>query len=368
MGFQCGIVGLPNVGKSTMFNALTESGIPAENYPFCTIEPNVGTVSVPDPRLYNLEEIQPTEKVIPAVTHFVDIAGLVEGASKGEGLGNQFLGHIRNVQAIIQMVRVFDDPDIQHVNQKVDPMGDVEVIETELCLADLEQIEKQIIRYQKMKKVPGKEGKKAEENIVALEKMKAYVADGILLRDLEMDDTMLSIQKDCNFLTAKPMVYVANIADPDYSQDSNSANDFMTTMIQRGQKTLSLCAKVESEIAMLPADDRKEFLEELGLQESGLDRLVRAGYELLGLQTFFTVGPKEIRAWTIPKGATAVEAAAVIHTDFAKNFIRAEVIHFDDYISSSGEAGAKKNGLWSLEGKDYIVQDGDVIFFRVNQK
>ncbi len=362
MGFKCGIVGLPNVGKSTLFNALTNSAIGAENFPFCTIDPNVGIVPVPDPRLNKITQIVNPKQTIPAHMEFVDIAGLVEGASKGEGLGNQFLSHIRETHAIAQVVRCFEDENIVHVSGKVNPLSDLEVINTELCLADQESVDKAL---QKVVKNTRSGDKTALKQQSILENLAAHVDEGKPVRSFEISAEDRTFLNELHLLTAKPMLYIANVEESGIEN-----NDWLAKLIDHakseGSDVIPVCAAIESEIAQLEDDDKLEFLNEMGLTEPGLNRIIRAGYELLGLQTYFTAGPKEVRAWTIKKGDTAPKAASKIHTDFEKGFIRAEVIGYDDYINCNGENGAKEAGKWRLEGKEYIVNDGDVMLFRFN--
>ena len=362
MSIKCGIVGLPNVGKSTLFNALTEAGIQAENYPFCTIEPNVGVVPVPDPRLEQLAEIVRPEQVLHATVDFLDIAGLVAGASKGEGLGNKFLANIRETDAIAQVVRCFADENVVHVSGKVDPVGDIEVINTELALADLETVEKNINRVSKVAKSGDKE---AKARLVLLERIRMHLDAGKLARTLELDEEQRRQIHDLHLLTLKPTMYIANIAED--GLENNPDLDAVQKIAEaEGSECVPICAAIEAELVELDAEERSAYLEELGLAEPGLNRVIRAGYRLLGLQTFFTAGPKEVRAWTVRVGSAAPKAAAVIHTDFEKGFIRAEVIGFDDYIRYRGESGAREAGKLRLEGKDYVVQDGDVMHFRFN--
>jgi GTP-binding protein YchF len=362
MALHCGIVGLPNVGKSTLFNALTRAAIAAENYPFCTIDPNVGVVPVPDPRLDALAELVKPERVVPATIEFVDIAGLVAGASKGEGLGNQFLGHIRETDAIAHVVRCFQDTDIAHVSGKVDPAHDIEIINTELGLADLATVDKALQRVAKLAKAGNKE---PLEKMKLLEQVHAHLDAGRPVRSMPLDAGSQTLLKELHLLTAKSTLYIANVQEDGF-HDNPLLETVRAIAEQEGAAVVPVCAALEAEIATLADDDKKEFLAELGLDEPGLDRVVRAAYRLLNLATFFTAGVKEVRAWTIPTGATAPQAAAVIHTDFEKGFIRAEVIAYADYIAHSGEQGAKDAGKWRLEGKDYIVRDGDVIHFRFN--
>ena len=362
MGFKCGIVGLPNVGKSTLFNALTNSGISAENYPFCTIDPNIGVVPVPDPRLDQLAALVNPKQVIPAHMEFVDIAGLVKGAAEGEGLGNQFLAHIRETHAIAQVVRCFDDANVVHVAGKVDPLSDIDVINTELCLADQETLDRAL---QKVIKVAKSGDKAARQQQTLLEKVMAHVDRGSPVRSLQLSDEEKNRIADLQLLTDKPTLYIANVEESGMS--SNKWLRELAALAEReGSEVIPVCAAIESEIAELDEADKKEFLKDMNIEEPGLNRIIRAGYKLLGLQTFFTAGPKEVRAWTIRVGDTAPMAAGRIHTDFEKGFIRAEVIAFADYIACGGEAGAKEAGKWRLEGKEYIVQDGDVMLFRFN--
>ena len=362
MGIQCGIVGLPNVGKSTLFNALTKAGIQAENYPFCTIDPNVGVVPVPDPRLEALAAIVKPQKIIPATVEFVDIAGLVAGASKGEGLGNQFLGHIRETDAIAQVVRCFEDDDIVHVSGRVNPGEDIETINTELALADLATVEKALQRAEKAAKSGGRE---ALERKALLERAQAHLNTGAPLRALALEAGERELLRELFLLTGKPALYVANVAEGGF--ENNPFLDQVREIAAReGAEVVPVCAAIEAELAELDDADKAEFLADYGLSEPGLDRVIHAAYRLLGLQTYFTAGPKEVRAWTVRVGATAPQAAAVIHTDFERGFIRAEVIAYADYIAFNGEAGAREVGKWRLEGKEYVVQEGDVMHFRFN--
>ena len=362
MGFKCGIVGLPNVGKSTLFNALTRSGIAAENYPFCTIDPNVGVVPVPDPRLQQLADLVKPQKTIPAYMEFVDIAGLVAGASRGEGLGNRFLAHIRETHAIAQVVRCFENENITHVAGRIDPLSDIEVINTELCLADQETVERALQRCTKMSKSGDRKTGKLQ---TVLEEIMAHLDTGSPARSMKNIENYLDDIRDLHLLTVKPNLYIANV-DEEGIENNPWLDRLRTLADQENSQVISVCAAMESEIAELDEDGRMEFLESMGLQEPGLNRIIRAGYQLLGLQTFFTAGPKEVRAWTIRRGSTAPQAAGVIHTDFQKGFIRAEVTAFADYIQYKGEQGARDAGKWRLEGKEYIVEDGDVILFRFN--
>jgi GTP-binding protein YchF len=367
MALKCGIVGLPNVGKSTLFNALTKAGIAAENYPFCTIEPNVGVVEVPDARLAALAGISRPERVVPATVEFVDIAGLVAGASKGEGLGNQFLANIRECDAIAHIVRCFEHPDIVHVAGRIDPVGDVEVVNTELALADLQTVDKQLARYSKVARTgaAGEEKKEAVRLVAALDKIQPVLNQARPARSVALSAEERSTLAPLFLLTMKPTMYVANVDEHGFT--GNSLLDELQAFAAReSAPVVPVCAKIEAEIADLAAEDKALFLQDMGMQEPGLARLIRAGYALLGLHTYFTAGPKEVRAWTIPAAATAPQAAGVIHTDFERGFIRAEVISFDDFVAHRGELGAKEAGRMRLEGKDYVVRDGDVVHFRFN--
>jgi GTP-binding protein YchF len=362
MSLKCGIVGLPNVGKSTLFNALTKAGIAAENYPFCTLEPNIGIVEVPDPRLERIAAIVKPEKVVPAITQFVDIAGLVAGASKGEGLGNQFLAHIRETDGIAHVVRCFVDENVVHVAGKVDPVSDIEVIHTELALADLATVEKAAARVSGRAKSGDKESIRMAS---VLEQVRAHLDAGKPARSLGLEEAANVLIRPLCLLTAKPVIYVANVDEHRFT-DNPTLDPVVELAKTEGAPVLPVCASLEAEIADMAEEDKRVFLADMGLEEPGLDRLIRAAYGLLGLQTFFTAGPKEARAWTIPIGATAPQAAGVIHTDFEHGFIRAEVIAYADYIACNGEQGAKEAGKMRLEGKDYVVRDGDVVHFRFN--
>jgi GTP-binding protein YchF len=363
MGFKCGIVGLPNVGKSTIFNAITSAGAEAANYPFCTIEPNVGVVSMRDKRLEALAEIVNPQRVLPTAMEFVDIAGLVKGASQGEGLGNQFLGHIRQVEAIAHIVRCFEDENVVHVDGTVDPLRDIEVIQTELNLSDLDTVDKRISRSEKQARSGDK---KLQEELAVLIKVREALNNGKTALSCDLNSEERLILRDLHLITDKPVLYVANVSEDDLDGKHPFVEKVRTYAKEEGAEFVIICGKIESEIAELSEDEKLDFLQDLGLEESGLDRMIHAGYKLLGLITYFTAGVKEVRAWTIPKGAKAPQAAGVIHTDFEKGFIRAEVIAYEDFIACRGEAGAKEKGLMRLEGKEYVVKDGDLMHFRFN--
>jgi GTP-binding protein YchF len=362
MGFKCGIVGLPNVGKSTLFNSLTSAAIAAENYPFCTIDPNIGVVEVPDPRLAELAAIAKPQKIVPTTMEFVDIAGLVSGASKGEGLGNQFLGHIRETDAIAHVVRCFENDDVVHVAGRLDPLSDIEIINTELSLADLEAVERAIERTEKRLKANEKE---AKARMAVLERLRACLDDGHRARNVTLSDEEGRLVSDLHLITTKPVMYVANVSEQGFVD-----NPYLDVVRQKaaseGAEVVPVCAGIEAEIAQLEESDRRDFLQELGLQESGLDRVIHAGYALLGLLTFFTVGKREVRAWTVETGSSAAQAAGRIHTDFERGFIRAEVIAYEDFVALGGEQAAKEAGKLRLEGKSYLVREGDIMHFRFN--
>jgi hypothetical protein len=362
MGIKCGIVGLPNVGKSTLFNALTAAEIPAENYPFCTIDPNVGVVPVPDPKLEALAAIVKPEKIVPTVVEFVDIAGLVEGASQGQGLGNQFLAHIRETHAIAHLVRCFENDDIVHVAGKIDPLRDIEVIDTELMLADLETVQK---AYQRAERAAKTNEKSAVARRDTLRKLMAALDEGRLVRSVALEEGEADVRNELHLITAKPVMYIANVAE-DSPPDNPLVEAVRQHAAKEGAEVVVICAAIEAELAQLPEAERAEFLASLGVDEPGLNRVIRAAYRLLGLKTFYTAGPKEVRAWAVRRDATAPEAAGVIHSDFERGFIRAEVIGYDQFIARGGEQGAREAGELRLEGKNYVVQEGDVIHFRFN--